>query len=57
MGARGQIVAVVADAGVGKSRLFYEFKAELPPGCKILEAYSVPHGRASAWLPVLELLP
>ena len=26
----GQIVAVVAEAGTGKSRLFYEFKAKLP---------------------------
>ena len=52
----GQIVAVVADAGTGKSRLFYEFKATLPPECKLLEAYSVSHGKASAWLPVLELL-
>ncbi len=53
---RGQIVAVVADAGTGKSRLFYEFKAMLPAECKLLEAYSVSHGKASAWLPVLELL-
>jgi predicted ATPase/class 3 adenylate cyclase len=52
----GQIVAVVADAGTGKSRLFYEFKAMLPAECKLLEAYSVSHGKASAWLPVLELL-
>jgi class 3 adenylate cyclase len=52
----GQIVAVVADAGTGKSRLFYEFKATLPAECKVLEAYSVSHGKASAWLPVLELL-
>jgi len=56
MAARGQIVAVVADAGTGKSRLFHEFKATLPAGCKVLEAYSVSHGKASAWLPVLELL-
>ncbi|HKV55114.1 MAG TPA: adenylate/guanylate cyclase domain-containing protein [Candidatus Binataceae bacterium] len=53
---RGQIVAVVAEAGTGKSRLFYEFKAAIPGDCKILEAYSVSHGKASAWLPVLELL-
>jgi class 3 adenylate cyclase len=52
----GQIVAVVAEAGTGKSRLFYEFKATIPAECKILEAYSVSHGKASAWLPVLELL-
>src|SRR5260370_3180933 len=53
---RGQIVAVVADAGVGKSRLVYEFKAALPAGCELLEAYSVSHGKASPWLPELELL-
>src|SRR5712691_6532051 len=55
-GGHGQIVAVVAEAGTGKSRLFYEFKATLPAECKVLEAYSVSHGKASAWLPVLELL-
>ena len=53
---RGQIAAVVAEAGTGKSRLFYEFKSLLPSGCKLLEAYSVSYGKASAWLPVLELL-
>jgi class 3 adenylate cyclase/predicted ATPase len=52
----GQVVAVMAEAGTGKSRLFYEFKATLPPTYKLLEAYSVSHGKASAWLPVLELL-
>jgi class 3 adenylate cyclase len=50
----GQLIAVVAEAGTGKSRLFYEFKATLPVECKLLEAYSVSHGKASAWLPVLE---
>jgi predicted ATPase/class 3 adenylate cyclase len=52
----GQIVAVVADAGTGKSRLVYEFKATLPSDCRVLEAYAVSTGKASAWLPVLELL-
>jgi class 3 adenylate cyclase/tetratricopeptide (TPR) repeat protein len=52
----GQIVAAVGEAGAGKSRLRYEFKATIPDGCKVLEAYSVSHGKASAWLPVLELL-
>jgi predicted ATPase len=57
MSGHGQIVAVVvAEAGTGKSRLCYEFKATIPVECKLLEAYSVSHGKASAWLPVLELL-
>jgi class 3 adenylate cyclase len=53
---RGQLVAVVAEAGSGKSRLFHEFKSTLPSVCKLLEAYSVSHGRASSWLPVLDLV-
>jgi predicted ATPase len=53
---RGQIVAVMADAGVGKSRLYHEFKATSQSGWTVLEAFSVSYGRASAYLPVLELL-
>jgi class 3 adenylate cyclase len=56
MAGHGQVLAVMAEAGTGKSRLFFEFKATLPPICEVLEAYSVSHGKASAWLPVLELL-
>jgi hypothetical protein len=52
----GQIVAAMAEAGTGKSRVIYEFKRIVPKGCKVLESYSVSHGKASAWLPVLELL-
>jgi predicted ATPase len=52
----GQIVAAVAEAGTGKSRLVHEFKAMLLGDCKVLEAYSVSHGKASAYLPVLEFL-
>ena len=44
----GQIVSVVAEAGVGKSRLFYEFNATSQSGWMALEALSVPHGKASA---------
>ena len=55
-GGHGQLVAIVAEAGAGKSRLFHEFKTTLPNDCRVLEAYSVSTGKASAWLPVLELL-
>src|SRR5216683_3382080 len=52
----GQIVAVMADPGIGKSRLFYEFKAISQSGWMVLEAFSVSYGKASGYLPVLELL-
>jgi class 3 adenylate cyclase/predicted ATPase len=52
----GQVVTVVADPGLGKSRLFYEFKALCQSECLVLEAYSVSHDKASAYLPVIELL-
>jgi class 3 adenylate cyclase len=52
----GQIVAAVAEAGVGKSRLFHEFKARNQSGWMVLEALSVSHGKASAYLPVIDLL-
>jgi class 3 adenylate cyclase len=38
---QGQIVAVMADPGVGKSRLFFEFKATSQSGWMVVEAYSV----------------
>jgi predicted ATPase len=52
----GQIVAVLGEPGVGKARLFFEFKAVSQSGSLVLEAYSVSHGKASAYLPLLELL-
>jgi class 3 adenylate cyclase len=53
---RGQIVAAMADPGVGKSRLFYEFKATSQSGWMVLESLSISHGKASAYLPVIDLL-
>jgi len=53
---RGQIFAAIAEAGTGKSRLFFEFKAKNQSGWMVLEAFSVSHGKASAYLPILDLL-
>jgi class 3 adenylate cyclase len=52
----GQIVAVAAEPGVGKSRLYYEFKVRNQSGWMVLEAFSVSFGKASAYLPVIDLL-
>ncbi|MBV8360241.1 MAG: AAA family ATPase, partial [Deltaproteobacteria bacterium] len=52
----GQVVAAMAEPGVGKSRLFHEFKLVSASEWMTLEAFSVSHGKASAYLPVLELL-
>src|SRR6266852_4709258 len=53
---RGQVVAAMAEPGVGKSRLFFEFKATSQSGWMVLETFSVSHGKASAYLPVIDLL-
>jgi class 3 adenylate cyclase len=52
----GQIVAAIGDPGVGKSRLLYEFKVTSQTGWKVLETVSISHGKASAYLPVIDLL-
>lgn len=52
----GRIVAAVGEAGVGKSRLFHEFKERSRRGCLVLETFSVSHGKAFANLPLMELL-
>jgi class 3 adenylate cyclase/tetratricopeptide (TPR) repeat protein len=56
MGARGQVVAAMGEAGLGKSRLIYEFNVIAGGGCLALEAFSVSHGKASAYLPLIDLL-
>jgi len=54
---RGQIVAAVGDAGVGKSRLFFEFlQSHHGDGWLVLVASSVSYGKATAFLPVADLL-
>src|SRR5215471_16479103 len=43
----GQLVAVMAEPGVGKSRLFHEFKATSLSGWLVLEATSLSHGKST----------
>jgi class 3 adenylate cyclase/tetratricopeptide (TPR) repeat protein len=54
---RGQVVAIVGDAGVGKSRLLWQFMySHRLERCLILEAASVSYGKATSYLPLIELL-
>ena len=54
---RGQVVAIVGEAGVGKSRLTYEFThSHRVQDWLILEASSVSYGKATSYLPVIDLL-
>ena len=53
----GQVVAVVGEAGVGKSRLVYEsVQAHHTPGWLVLESASVSYGKATPYFPVVDLL-
>src|SRR4029450_13897936 len=53
---QGQLVGVMGEPGMGKSRLFYEFKLISQSGSLVLEAYPVSYGKDAAYLPVIELL-
>jgi class 3 adenylate cyclase/tetratricopeptide (TPR) repeat protein len=53
----GQVVALVGEAGVGKSRLVYELThAHHTQGWRVLESASVSYGKATPYFPVIELL-
>ena len=53
----GQIVAAVGEAGVGKSRLVYEFiHSHRTQGWLVLESASVSYGKATPYFPVIDLL-
>jgi class 3 adenylate cyclase len=53
----GQVVAIVGEAGVGKSRLVYEFvHSHRLHGWLVLEAASVSYGKTTSYLPVIDLL-
>jgi class 3 adenylate cyclase/tetratricopeptide (TPR) repeat protein len=53
----GQVVALLGEAGVGKSRLVYEvFHSHRTQGWLVLESASVSYGKATPYFPVLDLL-
>jgi class 3 adenylate cyclase/predicted ATPase len=53
----GQIVALVGEPGVGKSRLVWEFgHSHRTQGWLVLESGSVSYGKATSYLPVIDLL-
>jgi class 3 adenylate cyclase/tetratricopeptide (TPR) repeat protein len=56
-GGQGQLVAIVGEAGVGKSRLYHEFThSHRVQGWLVLEASAVSHGKSISYLPVIDLL-
>ena len=55
--ARGQVIAIVGEAGVGKSRLVWEVThSHRMQGWLVLQAGSVSYGKATSYLPVIDLL-
>ena len=53
----GQVIAVLGEAGVGKSRLVYEFlQSHRTQGWRVLESASVSYGKATPYFPVIDLL-
>jgi class 3 adenylate cyclase len=52
----GQVVGVVGEAGVGKSRLYYEFVERCRArGLRVLEGRGVAHGKNVPLLPILQV--
>jgi class 3 adenylate cyclase/tetratricopeptide (TPR) repeat protein len=54
---QGQLVALVGEPGVGKSRLVWEVThSHRTAGWLTLESCSVSYGKATSWVPVIDLL-
>jgi DNA-binding winged helix-turn-helix (wHTH) protein/tetratricopeptide (TPR) repeat protein len=55
---KGQLVSLVGEAGVGKSRLAYELVQSLGRSrdWRLLDCAAVPYGKSSSYLPMIELL-
>ncbi len=55
--AHGEVVAIVGEAGVGKSRLVWELIHSRPTeGWLVIQAGSVSYGKATPYLPIVDLL-
>ena len=53
----GQAVSIVGEPGVGKSRLYYEFThSHYTRGWLVLAGGSVSYGKATSYLPIIDLL-
>jgi class 3 adenylate cyclase/tetratricopeptide (TPR) repeat protein len=53
----GQVVALVGEAGMGKSRLFFEFtRSHHTQNCLVVESNSVSYGKVTSYLPLIELI-
>ena len=54
---RGQVVGIVGEPGVGKSRLVWEVThSHRVQGWPVLQAGGVPYGKAASYLPIIDLL-
>jgi class 3 adenylate cyclase/tetratricopeptide (TPR) repeat protein len=57
VGGKGQVLGVVSEPGLGKSRLCYELAQRCQErGITVYEGHGVAHGKRVPWLVVLELL-
>jgi class 3 adenylate cyclase/predicted ATPase len=54
---RGQVIAVVGEPGVGKSRLYHEFThSHRVQDCFVIASTSVSYGKAASYFPLIDLL-
>ncbi len=54
---QGQVVGIIGEPGIGKSRLCYEFiRGHVPQPWVVLETQATAYGQATPYLPILDLL-
>jgi class 3 adenylate cyclase/predicted ATPase len=54
---RGQVIGVIGEPGVGKSRLYHEFThSHRVQDCFVIASTSVSYGKAASYFPLIELL-